>query len=86
MTRSVRTLVLAAALAAPLAGTALAQDASGFVGKPEQAVTTQAPREFQAPQEFLARRLIETRSAVEAPTAQTDRNAVPSSAFPQSSF
>jgi hypothetical protein len=80
MTRSVRTLVLAAALAAPLAGTALAQDASGFVGAPEQAVTTQGPREF------TARRLIETRTAVEAPAAQADRNAVPSSAFPQSSF
>jgi hypothetical protein len=80
MTRSVRTLVLAAALAAPLAGSALAQDASGFVGTPEQAATTQAPREF------TARRLIEARNAVAAPAAQADRNAVPSSAFTSSSF
>ncbi|MBL8569733.1 MAG: hypothetical protein JNK84_11695 [Phreatobacter sp.] len=76
MTRSVRTLVLAAALAAPLAGSALAQEAgSGFFGTPEQSVTTQAPREF------TARRMVETRSAVEAPTSQIDRNVVPSSAF-----
>ncbi len=75
MTRSVRTFVLAAALAAPLAGTALAQDASGFVGTPEKAATTQAPREF------TARRLIETRSAVEAPA---DRHAVSSSFSPAS--
>jgi Ni/Co efflux regulator RcnB len=75
MTRSVRTLVLAAALAAPMAGSALAQDASGSFGAAEQSATTQAPREF------TARRLIETRSAVEAPAAQLDRNVVPSSAF-----
>lgn len=75
MTRSVRTLVLAAALVAPLAGSALAQDASGFVGNPEQQATTQSPREF------AARRLIDNRQANPAPAAHSDRNAVSSSAF-----
>lgn len=75
MTHSVRTFVLAAVLAAPLAGAALAQDATGSFGIADQAVSGQAPREF------TARRLIETRTAVEAPAARLDRNAVPSSAF-----
>jgi hypothetical protein len=75
MTRSVRTFVLAAVLAAPLAGTALAQDASGFVGTPERQATTQAPREF------TARRLIDNRQANPVPAVQADREAVSSSAF-----
>jgi hypothetical protein len=70
-------LILAAALIAPLAGPALAQvgDVGGGAGNSSPAYSTSTPREF------TARRLIETRDAVEAPAAQADRNAVPSSAF-----
>lgn len=71
-------LILAAALVAPLAAPALAQElGTGFVGTPEREAVTQAPREF------TARRLIEPRQHAPAQTApvQVDRNAVPSSAL-----
>jgi len=72
-----KTLILAAALIAPLAGPALAQvgDVGGGSGNSSPAYSTSAPREF------TSRRLIENRGAVEAPATQVDRNAVPSSAF-----
>lgn len=71
-------LILAAALLAPLAAPALAQESgAGFVGTPEREAAVQAPREF------TARRLVEPRRQAVTPTApvQVDRNAVPSSAF-----
>lgn len=76
MTRTFRSLALAAVLAAPLAGAALAQEAGGsFIGTPERDVTTQAPREFSARRASDRNTVRDTQVA---PT-QTDRHAVPSS-------